>query len=40
MAYWNRFSRPAKTARYSRGETDTWWVDEAKDRALQRGENK
>jgi len=40
MAYWNRFSRPVKTAKYSRGETDTWWVDEAKDRALQRGENK
>ena len=25
---------------YSRGATDTWWVDEAKDRALKRGENK
>jgi microcin C transport system substrate-binding protein len=40
MAYWNRFSRPAKTAKYLPGATDTWWVDEAKDRALQRGENK
>ena len=40
VAYWNRFTRPAKTAKYSRGATDTWWVDEAKDRALKRGENK
>jgi microcin C transport system substrate-binding protein len=40
MAYWNRFTRPAKTAKYSRGATDTWWVDEAKDRALKRGESK
>jgi len=40
MAYWNRFTRPAKTAKYSRGATDTWWVDETKDRALRRGENK
>jgi microcin C transport system substrate-binding protein len=40
MAYWNRFTRPAKTARYSRGATDTWWVDETKDRALKRGESK
>ena len=40
MAYWNRFSRPAKSAKYLPGATDTWWVDEAKDRALQRGENK
>jgi microcin C transport system substrate-binding protein len=40
MAYWNRFDRPAKNAKYSRGATDTWWVDEVKDRALKRGENK
>jgi microcin C transport system substrate-binding protein len=40
MAYWNRFTRPAKTAKYARGATDTWWVDETKDRALKRGESK
>lgn len=40
VAYWNRFSRPAKAARYSPVAFDTWWVDEAKDKALQRGEKK
>ena len=39
FAYWNRFGRPAKNAKYSRGATDTWWVDEAKDKALKRGGN-
>ena len=39
FAYWNRFSRPAKNAKYSRGATDTWWVDEAKDKVLKRGGN-
>jgi microcin C transport system substrate-binding protein len=38
-AYWNRFGRPARNARYSRGATDTWWVDEAKDKVLKRGGN-
>jgi microcin C transport system substrate-binding protein len=40
VAYWNRFSRPEKVAKYSPVALDTWWVDEAKDRALQRGESK
>lgn len=40
VAYWNRFSRPEKIAKYSPLAYDTWWVDEAKDRALQRGETK
>jgi microcin C transport system substrate-binding protein len=40
VAYWNRFSRPAKIAKYAPLAYDTWWVDEAKDRALQRGETK
>jgi microcin C transport system substrate-binding protein len=40
IAYWNRFSRPAKTAKYAPAAYDTWWVDDAKDRTLQRGENK
>ena len=35
VAYWNRFSRPEKTAKYSAIAFDTWWLDEAKDRALQ-----
>jgi microcin C transport system substrate-binding protein len=35
VAYWNRFSRPDKTAKYSPVAFDTWWFDEAKDRALQ-----
>ena len=40
VASWNRFSRPEKIAKYSPLAYDTWWVDEAKDRALQRGETK
>lgn len=40
VAYWNRFSRPEKIAKYAPLAYDTWWVDEAKDRALQRGETK
>jgi microcin C transport system substrate-binding protein len=40
VAYWNRFSRPEKTAKYSPVAYDTWWLDDAKDRALQAGEKK
>ncbi len=40
VAYWNRFSRPEKAAKYSPIAFDTWWLDEAKDRALQGGEKK
>jgi microcin C transport system substrate-binding protein len=41
VAYWNRFSRPARTAKYATIAFDTWWYDEAKDRALQgKGEEK
>jgi microcin C transport system substrate-binding protein len=40
VAYWNRFGRPAKSARYAPVAFDTWWIDEAKDKALQRGERK
>ncbi|WP_289297643.1 extracellular solute-binding protein [uncultured Reyranella sp.] len=36
VAYWNRFARPDKSARYAPFAFDTWWIDEAKDRALQR----
>jgi microcin C transport system substrate-binding protein len=38
VAYWNRFARPAKTAKYDPAAFDTWWVDEGKDKTLQRGE--
>ena len=40
VAYWNRFGRPAKSARYAPVAFDTWWIDEAKDKALQRGGDK
>ncbi len=40
VAYWNRFSRPEKTAKYAPIAFDTWWVDEAKDKALQQGGRK
>jgi len=40
VAYWNRFARPEKVAKYSPIAFDTWWVDEAKDQALKRGEGK
>jgi len=41
VAYWNRFGRPEKTAKYEPLAFDSWWVDEAKDRALtNRGEKK
>lgn len=36
IAYWNRFSRPEKTAKYDPAAFDTWWVDEAKDKSLKR----
>jgi microcin C transport system substrate-binding protein len=36
VAYWNRFDRPAKAAKYAPVAFDTWWIDEAKDKALQR----
>ena len=38
VAYWNRFSRPEKVAKYEPIATDTWWVDESKDKALKRGD--
>jgi microcin C transport system substrate-binding protein len=38
VAYWNRFSRPEKSAKYAPLSFDTWWVDEAKDKALKRGD--
>lgn len=40
VAFWNRFSRPEKTAKYEPISFDTWWVDEAKDKVLQRGDKR
>jgi microcin C transport system substrate-binding protein len=40
VAYWNRFAHPQKTAKYDPIQFETWWVDQAKDKALQRGEKK
>ena len=35
IAYWNKFARPAIKPKYGLGFTDTWWVDSAKEKALQ-----
>ena len=35
VAYWDKFSRPQITPKYSLG-FDTWWVDAGKEQALQR----
>jgi microcin C transport system substrate-binding protein len=36
VAYWNRFARPEKSAKYDPTAFDTWWVDETKDKTLKR----
>jgi microcin C transport system substrate-binding protein len=38
VAYWDRFGRPEKTAKYDPIAFDTWWVDDARDKALKKGE--
>ena len=38
VAYWDRVSRPEKFAKYLPISFDTWWVDEAKDKVLKKGE--
>jgi len=38
VAYWDRVSRPEKYAKYMPIAFDTWWVDEAKDKVLRKGE--
>ena len=30
IAYWNKFSRPAKKPLYDLGVLDTWWLNPAK----------
>ncbi|HJQ60488.1 MAG TPA: extracellular solute-binding protein [Vineibacter sp.] len=36
VAYWNKFSRPGKYAKYNPVALDTWWIDAAKEQTLQR----
>lgn len=38
IAYWNKFSRPAKKPNYDPGILDTWWYDSAKAEALAAGQ--
>jgi microcin C transport system substrate-binding protein len=40
IAYWNRFVRPPKSPRYAPASYDTWWIDEARDKTLKRGDSK
>ncbi len=35
IAFWDRFGRPPRAPRYGLGFPTTWWVDPARDRALQ-----
>ncbi|MDA1097746.1 MAG: extracellular solute-binding protein [Proteobacteria bacterium] len=35
IAYWNRFGQPPAPPKYGLGFPDTWWLDAAKDQALQ-----
>ena len=35
VAYWNRFARPAIRPKYGLGFFDTWWIDPAKEAAMQ-----
>ena len=37
LAYWDIFARPATPPRYDPGVLSTWWVDEAKAKALRVG---
>lgn len=34
VAYWDKFSRPTKAAKYDPGVLDTWWIDSQKAEAL------
>ncbi len=34
LGYWDRFGRPAKKPAYDLGLLETWWIDEAKDKAI------
>ena len=34
IAYWNKFGRPEKLAKYEPRGLDRWWIDSDKERAL------
>src|SRR3546814_3930928 len=34
LAWWDRFGKPAEKPPYATGLQETWWVDAARDRAL------
>jgi microcin C transport system substrate-binding protein len=34
VAYWNKYARPAISAKYDPGVLDTWWYDKAKAETL------
>lgn len=38
VAYWNKFSRPARSPKFDPGVLDTWWYDEAKAAMIENGE--
>ena len=40
VAYWNKFARPAKSAKYAPVALDTWWLDGAREKALSTPEKK
>ena len=37
VAYWHKFSRPAKSPTYDTGVIDTWWFDKAKAKLIAAG---
>ncbi len=36
VAYWNKFGRPATLAKYNPVALDTWWIDQQKDKTLEK----
>jgi microcin C transport system substrate-binding protein len=34
LAYWNKFGMPEKQPSYIGADTDSWWIDPAKEAAL------
>ena len=38
VAYWNKFSRPARSPKFDPGVLDTWWYDAAKATMIENGE--
>jgi len=40
VAYWNKFARPGRSAKYAPVALDTWWIDSAREKALPAPEKK